>query len=139
MNAEKPPLPRTFIIIAFGPLVGAVVMAVLMLAMAVAENPGDTGEFLLYGMLLYLSFGYVAGFLPAIAAALLWRFVPRDWTRARRIVAAVLIGGLTSAILVWPFMSLFLNLLPPNLIFGVLASLCGAIALLATTLPGSPR
>lgn len=137
MKAERQPLPRTLIIIAFGPLVGAAVMT-LVLVVAMFWD-GDNMRHLPYGIGLFMSFGYVAGFLPALAAALLWRVVPPDWSLRRRTLAAVFIGAATSAVLVWPFMSIFLRFIPPNPIFAGLAALCGAVALCATALPGRNR
>ncbi|SMQ59353.1 hypothetical protein SAMN06295905_0217 [Devosia lucknowensis] len=139
MTQAAKPLPRTFIIVAFGPLVGAVTMSVIMLALAASQNPDTIFDYLAYGIALYLAFGYIAGFLPALAAALLWRVVPPGWSLGRRVLAAILIGGLTSAILVWPFMALFLAFMPPNIYFAALAAFCGAIALCATALPGGKR
>lgn len=135
----NPPLPRTFIIIAFGPLVGAMVMTTVMLGLALSQNPENFWDHILYGIALFVASGYVAGFLPAIAAAILWRFVPPNWPRHRRAIAAIVIGAITSAALVWPFMSLFLSFMPPNLGFAALSALCGAIALCATALPGAQR
>ncbi len=137
MKTERQPLPRAFIIIAFGPLVGAAVMTLVLVTAMLLD--GGNMRHLPYGVGLFMSFGYVAGFLPALAAALLWRFVPPDWSLRRRALAAVLIGAVTSAVLVWPFMALFLSFIPPNPLFAGLAALCGAVALCATALPGGHR
>lgn len=137
MKTERQPLPRTFIIIAFGPLVGAAIMT-LVLVTAMLWG-GDSMRHLPYGVGLFMSFGYVAGFLPALAAAVLWRFVPPDWSLRRRALAAALIGAVTSALLVWPFMLIFLSFIPPNPLFAGLAGICGSVALCATALPGGNR
>lgn len=138
---EKPNrFPRSFFIITLGPLVGAAVMSLIMTAVARAWENGQDLSSVLLGFALYLSFGYMAGILPAIGSALLWRFcVPNHWSPVRRAVAAVLIGGLCGALLVWPFMSLFVAFIPFGWSFAALSGLCGAIALLATALPWSER
>ncbi len=141
MTTERQPLPRTFIIIAFGPLVGAVVMSLVFIALAIIGSDGPLEwQGVVYGLMLYLAFGWVAGLLPAIAAALIWRLaVPAGWSLRRRVIAAILIGGATSAVLVWPFVSVFLSFMPVNPSFAGLSAFCGAVALCATALPGGNR
>jgi len=132
--------PRSFFIITIGPLVGATVMGVILTIMARPWERGEDLSSLLFGMALYIGFGYMAGLLPAVGSAVLWRFaVSRFWSTFRRVVAALLIGGACGALLVWPFMFLFLAMIPPNWLFASLSGLCGAMALLATALPWSER
>ena len=132
--------PRSFTIVVFGPLIGAFIMSVILTLMARLWETGEDWTSVLYGMGLYLAFGWVAGLLPAIGSALLWRFaVPRSWSLARRATAAILIGGVCGAILIWPFMTFLFGSYAPNFQFNLVAALCGAIALLATAMPYAER
>ena len=131
--------PRSFVIIVFGPVVGAAVMTAILLGMATPWQRTEGLSALGLGVLLFMSFGYMAGVLPAVASAVLWRFVPAGWRLLSRALAAVLIGATCGAALIWPFFMVFIALLPPNLSFAALSALCGAIALLATALPFAER
>lgn len=139
MTNSKRPLPRTFIIIVFGPLVGAIVMTITLFALSMSTWEDPNWQGVAIGLMLFLSFGYMAGFMPAAASAFLWRLVPRAWPLSRRALAAIAIGASTNAIFVWPFMFLFVAFLPPNWIFAAMAAVCGAISLCATALPERRR
>lgn len=132
--------PRSLFIVSFGPLVGAVVMFVVMTALSSLWAEPDVWEHIGYAAFVYISFGWVAGILPAVASALIWRFlVPKHLSLVRRAIAAALIGAVCGGLLIWPFMAFFFRSLSPNFGFNLLAGLCGAIALLATALPFAER
>ena len=131
------PFPRSTVIIAFGPFVGAIAVFAILIPMSAPWADPEPWDFLWRGLLLYLVFGWAAGLLPAIASALIWRLmVPEEWGLGRRALAAMVIGFATGAVLVWPFMAVFFGPYAPDLGFYLLAGLCGAIALCATALPG---
>lgn len=134
------PFPRTTVIIAFGPLIGAAAMFAIITPMTEPWADPEPWDFLWRGLLLYLVFGWGAGLLPSIASALVWRFaISESWSLRRRALAAAAIGFVTGTILVWPFITVFFGPYAPDFRFNLVAGLCGSIALLATALPGGER
>lgn len=134
---EAQPFPRSTVIIAFGPFVGAAAMFVFISVMTASWEDPDPWDSLWRGAILYLVFGWAAGLLPAIVSALVWRFaIGESGSLARRAVTAILIGFVTGTLLIWPFMTIFFGPYAPDFRFNLLAGICGAIALLATALPG---
>ena len=132
--------PRSLFIVSFGPLVGAVVMFVVMTGLSSLWSEPDVWEHIGYAAFVYISFGWVAGILPAVASAVMWRFlVPKRWSLAKKAVAAALVGAVSGALFIWPFTAMVFGSYAPNIVFNLLAGLCGSIALLATALPFAER
>ena len=144
-SGAKPPsaprrFPRSLVIVSFGPLIGAIVMFVALTGLSNPWVQPDFWDHLGYAAFVYLSFGWVAGILPAVASAVMWRsLVPKRWSLAKKAVAAALVGAVSGALFIWPFMAMVFGSYAPNIVFNLLAGLCGSIALLATALPFAER
>lgn len=139
-NSKPPRFPRSFVIIVFGPLIGAlVVLAGVLVFSLIAGNPppaDDLGYVIGVGSLLIISFGWVAGILPAILSAILWHFIAPRVTGWLRVLAALGIGAVSSVAAGWPIFTVYFqatHITPPAL--AMLATV-GAIAMAATALPG---
>lgn len=134
------PFPRTTVIIAFGPIIGAIALFAMVTPMTGPFADPEPLDFLWRGLLLYLVFGWGAGLLPAIASALVWRFaISEAWSFRRRALAAVLVGFFAGTFLIWPFMAIFFGPYAPDFRFNLVSGLCGAISLCATALPGGRK
>lgn len=126
---------RTYAIMAFGPLIGGLVVYLVLMAMTAPWSGSDVLGALWLGAVLYIGFGWAVGLAPAAASALLWHYLgmearPLPW----RIAAALLIGAATSVVLTWPPIAFLTDNLTPGYLFTLLSMPSGALALLLTTL-----
>jgi len=129
---------RALAIILLGPLVGGVVMFVWIFFAERLWTDPDVAKTVVAALVLYLAFGAMAGLLPALASAALWTqvvgLVRGFWPR---LLAAIAVGGVTGAALIWPFIALVFGPYGPDPWFAGPAALAGAVALVATALPGA--
>ena len=115
----------------FGPLVGAVAELLLALAADPILSGSDSAgtDRLLSTWPFILTVGYAVGLAPAFIAAIL-QIIATRWlpTRGRRLIAAAVIGAVTSAVLIGTFMALSEMGSPADLWFLLLVAVPGAIA-----------
>lgn len=139
-NRKSHRFPRSFAIIVFGPLIGAlVVLAGVFVSSFIAGNPPPADNLVyVIGVSsgLVIGFGWVAGLLPAILSAIIWRFVAPRVTGWARVLAALGIGAMSSVAAGWPIFPVYFqatHITPQGL--AMLATV-GALAMVATALPG---
>ncbi|UXN75885.1 hypothetical protein N8D56_27200 (plasmid) [Devosia sp. A8/3-2] len=130
---------RSFVIIVFGPLVGAlVVLAYVVLASFIDGSPppaDDLGYVIGVGFALVISFGWVAGLLPAILSAILWHFIAPRFMGWLHVLVALAIGALTSMAAGWPILAVYFQaaqITPQGL---AMLAFVGSLAMAATALP----
>jgi hypothetical protein len=139
MKTRGRPLPRSFIIIVFGPLVGAMAVFLYAILAGIIEGtplPTDPGLFLFYALFLVLAFGWLAGLLPAILSALAWKFVAPRVAGWRRVAAALATGAIASMVAGWPIFVLYFPATQVTPQGTAVLGVIGAIAMAATALPG---
>lgn len=130
--------PRSFVIVVFGPLVGALTVFAWMMVAAVFDPPPGDDVIVMLGMLalVVIAFGWMAGLLPAILAAIAWKFVEPRVHGWRRVASALVIGAVTSMLAAWPIFIFYFRatqITPQGM--AMLAGI-GAVAMAATALPG---
>jgi len=117
----------------FGPLVGALVELLLALAVdPILSGPDTSGtERLLSSWPFILSMGYALGLAPAFVAAII-QIIATRWlpSRAGRLIAATLIGAVTSTVLIGAFMLASEMGSPADLWFLLLVAVPGGVAAL---------
>jgi len=128
------------VIVVAGPLIGTRIMLVLMLVLSPARDPASLWLGLVEITPTALGFGYAAGLLPAIAAAILWAgMVPAHLAFPRTLVMALFIGALCGGVLVLPVATLFVDFTKVGALPFILSAGAGAVALAVTALPGRGR
>lgn len=133
MTSDRTSLSRIFIIIAFGPVVGTlVVFSLPYIIDPPAGGPSDSGAMI---TMLFI-FGYMFGILPSsMAAFVYWLAAPRLTTFWGRLVACIVIGALCGAFGVLPPIWFFAGGFVLELSFMPLAAIAGAVALPLLALP----
>lgn len=129
--------PRWAVIVLFGPFVGAFTF---FLAVLLLDPPPATFDDMLAVFGLVMLFGWVAGLLPALLAAIAWHFVPRQRMGfAARLAASLAIGAVTGVVGALPVINLVMDASSPPPEGLALICLSGAVALAVTALPGKRR
>ncbi|WP_339642521.1 hypothetical protein [uncultured Pelagibacterium sp.] len=121
-----------------GPIVGSLtVFASVMLAERIWLSSDFTTSFW-SDLGYFLFFGWFVGFLPALVSAYVWFSVGCRLSHPlARTIAALIIGGISGAVLIWPVLLLFGHSFAPFSAFSFLGGVGGAVALAATALPWS--
>lgn len=130
---------RIFLIIGVGPLISALLMLLLVLAVSSPEGLQDfMGPQTHFFAVAFLGLYWIVSLGSSAASCMVWVRGRFDQKRSfGRIVAAALIGGLMNlAGVLICFWLLFRGSSFPSPAFLSAAAVCGAVALVATAVPG---
>ena len=118
------------------PLAGSLVVVAWMIIAAIFDPPLSGDALTMFGMMFFIAmaFGWLSGLLPAILAAIAWKFVEPRVSGWGRVMAALAVGAVSSMIAAWPVFIFYFRatqITPEGL---AVLGFIGAIAMAATAL-----
>ncbi|HEY8577916.1 MAG TPA: hypothetical protein VIL88_16435 [Devosia sp.] len=137
-TSELRRFPRALAIVLFGPLVGALAAFAFFMLLNVGDPPPpDDLLYAVFSMLLItLAIGWVTGLPAAALSALVWHFLEPRLRGAARVLAALVIGAVTSLATSLPIIYIVFGGTFFNFNGFALVGTIGALSMVATALPG---